>query len=91
MYDYVRHKLNPKLLFKRENIALFMKSNCLKVNNYDYNFVRMNNIISTFLHKQLSTRNINLLFLNLSQRNFEMVSQESPLITFFVLSADSIV
>lgn len=51
-----------------------MKAGCLKVNESEYNFVRMKNIISSFLNKQLASRGINLLFLNLSENNLRMLS-----------------
>lgn len=50
----------------------------------------MNNIISKFLKVKLSNKIINLLFLNLSEKNFQMVSEEEPVIDYFILTVDCI-
>lgn len=78
LYQYVREKINPKALFESTNIALFMKAGCLKVGSHDYNYVRMDNIINKFLGHTMASRSLNVLFLNLSHKNFEMVSDQAP-------------
>lgn len=48
----------------------------------------MGNIISSFMHKEFKDHDLNLLFLNLSEHNFKMVSNEEAEVTYFILSVD---
>lgn len=67
-----------------------MKARCLTIQDNPCCFVRKGNIIKSFLNERLKNKSVTLFFLNLSRKNFDMVSQVKKSIPYFVLSVDTI-